>query len=76
MTVNELIERLEEGAQDGFGESEIRLAIQPSWALQFEIAGVAVPSAENAGPVVYLTQGDHPRHDSPYAPGWVWAATK
>ena len=32
MTVNEMIERLQEVAEDGFGECELRLAFQPRWA--------------------------------------------
>ena len=83
MTVNEMIERLQEVAEDGFGECELRLAFQPRWALQFEIGGIAVPDGESRGmgepdeepddaaKVVYITEGDHPRDDSPYALDWA-----
>jgi len=75
MTVNEMIERLQEIAGDGFGESDLRLAFQPSWPLQFEIGGIAVPDEEpdNGAPVVYVVEGSHPDGDSPYAPSWAFA---
>lgn len=62
MTVAELIELLE-GADP---EAEVRMAIQPSWPLQFEIKSVE----ESDAGVVYITQGEHPQ-DSPYAPEGV-----
>ena len=88
MTLNELIERLQEAAEDGFGESEVRLAFQPKWPLQFEIGGVATPDDESRGggepdeepddasKVVYIVEGSHPHDDSPYAPGWAFAAAR
>ena len=79
MTVNELIERLQEVAEDGLGDSEIRLAFQPNWPLQFDIGGLAVPDDSDEetpeAPVVYLVEGDS-IHESPYAPGWVFAAAR
>ena len=88
MTVNEMIERLQEAADDGFGECEVRLAFQPSWPLQFQVGGVATPDDESraaddpdeepddASRVVYITEGSHPRDDSPYAPAWAFAAAR
>lgn len=88
MTVNEMIERLQEVAEDGFGECELRLAFQPNWPLQFRIGGIAVPADESRGmgepdeepddadSVVYIVEGNHPRDDSPYAPGWAFAAAR
>jgi len=73
MTVNEMIERLQEVAEDGFGECELRLAFQPKWALQFTIGGIAVPDddsrgkgepdeePDDAGSVVYITEGETTR---------------
>ena len=49
MTVNEMIERLQEVAGDGFGECEVRLAFQPSWPLQFEIGGIDSVTWDAAG---------------------------
>jgi hypothetical protein len=88
MTVNEMIERLQEVTEDGFGECEVRLAFQPRWALQFTIGGIAVPDDESRGRgepdeepddadhVVYIVEGDHPRDDSPYAPSWAFPAAR
>jgi len=88
MTVNEMIERLHGVAEDGFGECELRLAFQPSWPLQFRIAGIAVPDDESRGmskpdeepddaaSVVYIVEGNHPQDDSPYAPRWAFAAAR
>jgi len=88
MTVNEMIERLQKVAGDGFGECEVRLAFQPSWPLQFTIGGIAVPDDESRGhgeadeepddaaSVVYLAEGGHPDGDSPYAPNWAFAAAQ
>lgn len=88
ITVNEMIERLEVVAGDGFGECELRLAFQPKWALQFTIGGIAVPDDESRGmglldedpddaaSVVYIVEGEDPYDDSPYAPPWVFAAAK
>lgn len=79
MTVNELIERLQDIAAAGLGEVEVRLAFQPNWPLQFRIGGIALP--EDAAdetpetPVVYLVEGSS-IHESPYAPGWVFAAAR
>jgi hypothetical protein len=88
MTVNEMVERLQEVAEDGFGECELRLAFQPNWALQFTVGGIAVPDDESRGAaepdeepddaasVVYIVEGGHPADDSPYAPGWAFAAAR
>lgn len=88
MTVNEMIERLQEAADDGFGACEVRLAFQPSWPLQFEVGGIATPDVESraagepdeerngTAAVVFITEGDHPRNDSPYAPAWAFVATR
>lgn len=78
MTVNEMIERLQEVAENGSGDRELRLAFQPSWPLQFTIGGVAEPEdaspdeAPTVAPVVYITEGGHPTEDSPYAPAWAF----
>ena len=79
MTVNEMIERLQEVAEAGSGDCELRLAFQPSWPLQFTIGGVAEPEdlspdeePVDAASVIYIVQGDHPSDDSPYAPAWAF----
>jgi hypothetical protein len=79
MTVNEMIERLQEVAENGSGDRELRLAFQPSWPLQFTIGGIAEPEEPSpneepadAAPVVYIAEGGHPSDDSPYAPAWAF----
>jgi hypothetical protein len=83
LTVNELIERLQEVAEGGSGDRELRLAFQPSWPLQFTIGGVAEP--EDASPdedqvdaasVIYIVEGNHPSNDSPYAPAWAFETAR
>ena len=87
-TVNEMIERLKDVAEDGFGECELRLAFQPNWPLQFSIAGITIPDDESrnmgepdeelddTASVVYLVEGGHPDDDSPYAPSWAFKAVR
>lgn len=89
MTVNELIERLQEVADDGLGEATVRLAFQPSWGLQFNVGGISIPdddgnedeenpgedADEGADPVVFIFEGSSP-HDSPYAPGWAFNGSR
>jgi len=83
MTVNEMIERLQEVAEDGFGECDLRLAFQPNWPLQFTVGGIATPDdayedeeerestqEDDAAGIVYIYEGHHP-DDSPYAPKWA-----
>lgn len=44
MTLNELIERLQEVAENGHGEKEVLVAIQPNYPLAVELEGVADPN--------------------------------
>lgn len=83
MTGNEMIARLQDVAEDGLGECDLRLAFQPKWALQYTISGIAVPDNKSRGlakpdeepdvadSVVYIVEGGHPHDDSPYAPCWA-----
>ena len=84
MTVNELIERLQDVAEEGLGDREIRLAFQRSWPLQFTVGGIAIPDTDSGEPeggqdhtppVVYIAEGSHP-DDSPYAPRWVFETAR
>lgn len=79
MKVSELIHLLEDVDQD----ATVLLAHQPSWPLQFTVAGVYDPATDGAPdddddedhPTdrVYIVEGSHPRNDSPYAPRAAWA---
>jgi hypothetical protein len=44
-TLRELINLLEEVAEDTGDETRVLLAFQPSYPLQFEVAGISVPEA-------------------------------
>lgn len=60
MRVSELIEELE-AIQDAYPDSdpEVRLAIQPQWALEYSIHSIScLEDLEGEGaPVVYLSEG-------------------
>ena len=43
MTVDELIERLQEQSDAGYGEHEIQLATQSNYPLRYNLRGVAGP---------------------------------
>lgn len=63
MTVRELTEMLSEHDDD----TEVRLAFQPSWPLQYHAGGVAADDETN---VVYISEGGQV-YDTPYLPGNV-----
>lgn len=81
--ITDLVARLSEIAED-HPDAEVLLAHQPSWPLQFTIAGVATSDEisededdddepqEERPLVVYICEGSHPDH--PYAPRDVWDA--
>lgn len=63
MTIADLIEELEQFSPD----TEVRLAIQPTYPFQHTIASV-VEDTEQDEPVVYIAEaGQHSRN--PYLPG-------
>jgi hypothetical protein len=49
LTIRELIEQLEEAAQEHGDDIEVRLAQQPRWAFEYSIGGVAVADPESDG---------------------------
>jgi hypothetical protein len=86
LTVNEMIDRLQEVAENGSGDCELRLAFQPSWPLQFTVGGIAEPEEPkdpssdeepvDATQIVYIVEGSHPSDNSPYAPAWAFEAAR
>jgi len=83
MTIRELIEALENAAEDCIDgkDAEVRLAFQPSWPLQYKIQDngiVVVPGGEGdeegdmdlPADVVYIGEGGQLYND-PYLPGAV-----
>jgi hypothetical protein len=81
MTVNELIERLQEcvDEDEANGEREVLLATQPSWPLQYHVRGACTseeaheydePDEDNVSgdpECVYIVEGGQ-HYDRPYAP--------
>lgn len=57
MTVNDLIAELEDLREMGMGEADVRLALQPNYPLEHNIAGVAPLGDEDASGVVYIGEG-------------------
>lgn len=67
MTINELIERLEEYREDLGGEAEVRLMTQANWPFEYTIAGLASgeeindqaerDDAVDADQVVFIVEG-------------------
>lgn len=87
MTLLELIESLEhladELGEEKAAETEVRLAVQPRWAFEHDIAGVALSSdlrrggedeetGEETPTVVYLAEGEQ----IGYAPPGIWEAAR
>lgn len=81
MTINDLMAQLTEIADTFGGETEVRIANQKTYPLQFTIVGVSAgnqfgsPADEAAAdddsePVAYLLGGAHPDH--PYADSRLW----
>jgi hypothetical protein len=73
MTIDDLIERLEEYRDEIGGDAEVRLMMQPNWPFEYTVAGLASraeineacddddepegDSAGDAAAVVYLCEG-------------------
>lgn len=79
MNLRELIEELEDLAEEFGDEADVRLAIQPRWAFQHSIAqaiGVRLREHGEAQPVIYLGEGNQIGY-LPHAPavalGWAEA---
>jgi hypothetical protein len=76
MTLQELIDELQDLAHDLGEDTEVRLAVQPNWPLAHEIACVG-PAMDEEGDddfdrVVWIASGSHPYGASPYAPRSAW----
>lgn len=50
MNIDQLIEQLEDARDDMGGETEVRVAYQPSWPLRGTLAAVTVPNPEDRQP--------------------------
>ena len=72
MTVNDLIEILQNAAEDGHGDREIFIAEQPNYPLAARFEGVYVEDeddAEDKGeqPAVWLVSGANTSSRNPYS---------
>jgi hypothetical protein len=87
MTIEELIEQLEDARQDMSAETEIPVAIQPSWPLRCRIQSVTVPPADQPNDedrdenpavdaddatVLWIAVDQVGSSENPYAPRWAW----
>jgi len=86
MTLLELVESLEDLAdelgEEKAAETEVRLAVQPRWPFEHDLAGIALSSdlrrgddeevGEESTPVVYLAEGEQ----LGYAPPGIWEAAR
>ena len=84
MTIDMLIEALNDAREDMGGATEIRIAYQPSWPLRGTIARVTVPEPESYyegeravgqgkdESMLWLAVGSAPYDENPYGPRWAW----
>ena len=64
MTLDELIHELTNLSEEGFGDSRVRLAFQPSWPLRMEVGRVHAMHQDDDG-----EQEEDGYEDTP-PPGW------
>lgn len=58
MTIRDLIERLEDFADDFGDDIEVRLAQQPRWAFEYSIGNIAaVEDLQDSDPIIYIGEG-------------------
>ena len=57
MTVSELIEHLETHVENGDGNKDVRLAMQPNWPFEYSICEQSTWSAQATEEAVYLAEG-------------------
>lgn len=68
MTVSEMIYLLQELDESGYGDTELRLAIQPSWPLAKGVSHVKVCEDNDGEERVWIAEGYMPSYQNPYAP--------
>jgi hypothetical protein len=74
MTIRELIELLETAASEIGDDTPINAAIQPSWPMAKQIAGVSITEgiAADVHTAWIAVSDSHPDELSPYAPSDAW----
>jgi hypothetical protein len=73
MTVNELIEALQEfvDMDEEYGELEVRLATQPNWPIRGSVAATTVATHDGQR-YLWLAEGGVGYDENPYAPRTAW----
>ena len=64
MTLDQLIERLTDLQQDGYGDSVVRLAFQPSWPLALDVGRITPLNVNDTG------EEDEDGYEGTPPPGW------
>jgi hypothetical protein len=83
MTLNELIEELQDAADRGHGDIEVRIAYQPNYPLAARIACITTPDDltddeeeeeedTDGSQVLWLATREVPSSENPYAPRAAW----
>lgn len=68
ISIRDLIELLEEAAEEVGANAPVRVAIQPGHPLRLRLAGVSV----NEGEAYVVATDNHPTNGSPYADKDLW----
>lgn len=87
MTIDELIERLEETREELGGDAEVRLLMQPNWPFEYSLGGLTTQAEINraaaedreeeadddeAEPIVFLLEGQQLGYGSKHAWSLGW----
>ena len=88
MTIDELMDELQDARHQMGGHAEVRIAYQPAWPMRAAVARVTVPAEVDAdrlydegeraagqdedGRMVWLAAGEAPYGENPYGPRWAW----
>jgi poly-beta-hydroxyalkanoate depolymerase len=73
LTIQDLIDQLTEVADELGGDTPVMAAIQPSYPLAHQIAGVSVTGEDTEdSPTVWIAVSDDHSTASPYAPTDAW----
>ena len=76
MVVGELIEILQEIADEHGRSLDVRIASQPNWPLAFTIGNVRYieggEQRSGRGDAVWIADGCHPYGENPYTPKEAW----
>jgi hypothetical protein len=85
MTIDMMIEQLEEAKEDLGGDAEVRVAYQQSYPLRGTVSRVTVPESDDPygdnelavgqdgdAKMLWIAVGSAPYDENPYGPRWAW----